>query len=324
MTTRPPARVLVGILAAGEREKTLKCLQSLAAGDCEAFDVYLVDNGSGEAIAGAAAAYPFVTARTLPTNAGCAGGRNVILELFRREGRWDFLFFLDNDGQVKPDTLGNLLSAAAALQERGVKLGGIGPHVYYLDKPGTYWMAGGGQIDWPRGWFTASGNREPQSDELEVPRRLDTLAGGFMFITREAIEAAGDFIEDYFIYLEDTDWCRRIVCGGFELWSAPSAVCLHDASSSLGSCSPRFYYLRTRNRLWFFSAYAPPGAGYSRRAVVRDVFRNSLLPELRAGRPRRVCAIAAGLVGGLFVPRAIRDTASQSTTPSSCAARSAC
>jgi GT2 family glycosyltransferase len=319
MTTCQPVRVLVGILASGEREKTLNCLQSLAASDFAAFDVYLVDNGSGESIAEAATTYPFVTARTLPANRGCAGGRNVILEWFRREGRWDYLFFLDNDGQVRPDTLGNLLAAATALQERGVKLGGIGPHVYYLDRQDTYWIAGGGQFDWPGGWFTASGNREPHCDELERPRRLDTLAGGFMFITREAVEAVGDFIEEYFIYLEDTDWCRRLVCAGFEFWSAPSAVCLHDASSSLGSCSPRFYYLRTRNRLWFFSAYAPPESGFSRRTLVRDVVANSLLPELKAGRLRRVLAIAAGLAGGLFVPRAIREAASQTVNPSSCA-----
>ena len=127
-----------------------------------------------------------------------------------------------------------------------------------------------------------------------------------MLATREAVEATGMFAEKYFIYFEDSDWCRRMVRAGYQLLALPGAGGIHDVSSSLGKCSPRFYYLRTRNRMWFFTAHSPCPPARTRRAILGHVLSHSFYPELRAGHLAAAAAIAAGFFAGLFVPRTVR------------------
>lgn len=299
--------LLVGMLASNQKAKTLRCLDSLAASGRRAFDVFLVDNASPERIGEAARAYPCVTVSVQARNTGCAGGRNLILEHFQRAGDWEALLFLDNDAVVPAEALETLLASAGELRRKGVRLCGLGPHVAYYDRPDTLWCAGGALIDWPRCWFRDFGQGLPAHAAFPEPRQLDTLTGGFMFVTREAALAAGRFVEDYFIYVEDTDWCWGLKQSGYELWSAPRARFLHDASSSVGARTARFHYLRTRNRLWFFQAQAPASRRTVVRTVWRDVWQNTVRMELASGQARAAWGAIRGLLSGLRVPRAILE-----------------
>jgi GT2 family glycosyltransferase len=302
--------ILIGILASNQKQKTLRCLQSLARCRYPDFRVFLVDNGSGEGIADSAAEqFDFVDAVVEPVNRGCAGGRNVIRRRFLEEGDWPFILFLDNDAVLQPDTLAHLVGTIGDLSREGHRVGAVGPHVAFLDRPERYWCAGGARIDWSAAWFRDTGRDEQVGRDRMTPRPLDTLTGGFMFATREAVRVTGPFEDDYFIYLEDTDWCWRMRLHGYELWSAPSALCLHDSSSSIGCRSPFFFFLRTRNRLWFFQAYSDLPARRIRRIVARHSLWQSAYVELRSGRPANAWAVLRGLVRGRRVPSSILATA---------------
>jgi hypothetical protein len=82
---------------------------------------------------------------------------------------------------------------------------------------------------------------------------------------------------------------------------------MHDVSSSLGKCSPEFYYFRTRNRLWFFTAFSPFACARTRLAVLRDVFLNSFYPELRGGNWRAAWAVVRGYIAGLLLPARLKQ-----------------
>ncbi len=299
-------QILIGILACNQKLKTLACLESLAKSQYRNFDVFLVDNGSSEGIGAAASQFSFVTAHIEPRNKGAAAGRNIIIQHFLNRGDWPYLLFLDNDTLVPPETLGTALKKAEEWKARGIPLGGLGAHIVYRNEPEKFWTAGGVLIDWENAWFCEGGQGLLIGKDFREPRRLDAIPTAFLFVTRQAVQKVGLFAEDYLFYFEDADWSWRIVKAGFELWSVPDLILYHDVSSSLGKCSPRFYYLRTRNRLWFFQSFSRKNRNQIRWRVFKSVMQGSAYPELMSGNLRAVLAVMGGFLAGLRVPASVQ------------------
>jgi GT2 family glycosyltransferase len=64
--------------------------------------------------------------------------------------------------------------------------------------------------------------------------RVDWLAGASMLIRREAFEAIGLLDETFFLYFEETDFCRRALNAGWPTWYIPSSRVTHIGSASTG------------------------------------------------------------------------------------------
>lgn len=302
-------RLLIGILAANHADKTLRAVEHLQQSTFSEWDLCLVDNGSGEDIAARVeSACPEATVLRLDCNVGAGEGRNRILERFAGAPDYTHLLFLDNDVYLHPGAIEEALRTMREMRDRGVRVGGLGAHLFYAESPETLWSGGGAVLDWDRAEFTDSGQGMQQAELPDAPRLVDSIPTAFMLCARDAVEAAGRFVPEYVIYLEDADWCHRMTSAGFELWTCPGATGVHDVSSSVGMCTPQFHYLRTRNRMWFFQANAPRGGGGVRGTIVRNVLWHSAYPELRHGRVVAAWEVIRGLLAGLRVPAAVRDT----------------
>jgi GT2 family glycosyltransferase len=57
--------------------------------------------------------------------------------------------------------------------------------------------------------------------------RVDWLLGAAMLIRRDAYEDVGGWDERFFLYLEDTDFCRRLGSHGWEVWYLPMVALRH-------------------------------------------------------------------------------------------------
>jgi N-acetylglucosaminyl-diphospho-decaprenol L-rhamnosyltransferase len=99
--------------------------------------------------------------------------------------------------------------------------------------------------------------------DREVP--CDWTTGSFMLARREAIESAGFLDERYFMYSDETDFCRRIKSAGWEIRHLPSMTILHhDGKAGIKpsieslSASSRMRYARKHfspvHRLLYFAA----------------------------------------------------------------------
>lgn len=98
------------------------------------------------------------------------------------------------------------------------------------------------------------------------PLRVDWLAGASMLIRREVFERIGLFDEGFFLYYEETDFCRRAAKAGFETWYVPASSVAHVGGGSTGFkdiSRPRAtywfesrnrYFLRQHGRLYLFAA----------------------------------------------------------------------
>lgn len=71
------------------------------------------------------------------------------------------------------------------------------------------------------------GERELDMAAYEREFDCDWTSGSFMLVRREAIESAGYLDERYFMYSDETDFCRRIKTAGWEVRHVPQMTILH-------------------------------------------------------------------------------------------------
>ncbi len=63
----------------------------------------------------------------------------------------------------------------------------------------------------------------PENETAEV----DAVNGAFMMVRRAAIEETGLLDEDYFMYMEDLDWCYRFRKNGWKIYYDPTTTVIH-------------------------------------------------------------------------------------------------
>lgn len=61
----------------------------------------------------------------------------------------------------------------------------------------------------------------------DLPRQVDWLQGSAMLVRKEAIKKVGLLDERFFMYFEDTDWCRRFWQNNYQIVYLPTAQMFH-------------------------------------------------------------------------------------------------
>ncbi len=102
------------------------------------------------------------------------------------------------------------------------------------------------------------------------------VMGAAMMVRRAAADAVGPLDEQFFLYLEETDWQRRMAAAGWEIHLEPEAAVVHMERGSSGHDVVSPHYLRSAQR------YFGPRA----RGVMRAGARISVLSARAAGRLR--------------------------------------
>ena len=67
----------------------------------------------------------------------------------------------------------------------------------------------------------------------EVEREVDMVGGFFMFVRREVIDTVGLMDENYFLEIEDSDWCMRMKRRGWNVKYIPYASFTHLIGKSI-------------------------------------------------------------------------------------------
>lgn len=63
--------------------------------------------------------------------------------------------------------------------------------------------------------------------DLSMPTQVDWVLGGCFMARRAALDAVGLFDERYFLFLEDTDLCRKMWRAELAVWYAPGSTVIH-------------------------------------------------------------------------------------------------
>jgi hypothetical protein len=214
------------------RELLLDCLASLArevrarqGAERIETETLVVDQASSDGSAAAVrAAFPWAEVIELPVNLGFAAGNNVGLR--RAKGR--HLVLLNNDTVVLPDALERCLRYLDAHPEVGV----VGPQL--LDPDGSKQNSIHSTPNFvtelvPKPLLETIAPWRYPSKRFEHPGPIavEAVLGACLMLRREVLEDVGPMPEEYFFFLEETDWCLRIRRAGWKVVHLPAARVIH-------------------------------------------------------------------------------------------------
>jgi GT2 family glycosyltransferase len=195
--------------------------------------VIVVDNASEDAGPEAVADLR-ATAVRLEGNFGYAYGCNRGWEL----GSAPYVLFLNPDAFVEERTLRRL----AAVFEENHSAGVAAPRIASADGAleysqrrfarlrSTYAQALFLHRILPLAAWADEVVRDPSA--YECRHSVEWVSGACMLVRRQALEEIGGWDEDFFLYGEDQDLCRRLWSAGYEVQFDPSARAVHVGGAS--------------------------------------------------------------------------------------------
>ncbi len=290
-----PSRVLGIVLNYNGRELTLATLASLVGLEYPALDLVVVDNGSTDGSHQAVAEqFPSVRLLRTDTNLGISGGLNLGFRLGLAEG-YDFLMPMNNDIEVAPDLLGELVAAASA----DLTIGCVGPKCYYFYGDRNRIWSAGGRLRFREAVTRERGMGEIDHGQYDVPGEVDYLNGALMLIRRGALVATGLWDPVYQVSVEDADWCVRMKRTGLRCWYVPRARLWHMVSPTTGGYRAARTFRTGRSTAIFVRKYAGLGGWLSWLFWLTVALPAALVRELPRRNSSAVIAKYRGYWAGL-------------------------
>lgn len=213
---------------------TKYCLQRILASPPRlSYEILVIDNGSPEGGIGSLKTHwesvQEIVWIELPKNRGFNGGNNVGL----KRARGNYLIILNPDLVLVPGAIEQLVD----FMERHPKAGIAGPKLLNPDR-----TIQNSCFHFPK-WYTplfrrsVLGKTRAGQTQLEhylmldfdhlTNRRVEWLLGACLIVRRSALDVVGLLDERYFLYLGDTDWCRRFWEKGWEVWYVADISLIH-------------------------------------------------------------------------------------------------
>jgi N-acetylglucosaminyl-diphospho-decaprenol L-rhamnosyltransferase len=259
-------RTLVVVVNFRTPRLTINCLRSLDP-ELAAYPgsrVIVVDNASGdgsfEDIQAAIAAQgwgAWAEVIASPVNGGFAAGNNMAIRVARERGELPQLVWLVNpDAEVRPGALLALGAFMQAHPKAGIAGGSLEneqgqPWPYAFRFPSVWSEIDNGlRLGVISRWLARRSVVRPMGSE---PQCVDWISGANFMIRSEVIDRVGLMDDQYFLYFEETDYCRRAQRFGWECWYVPHARVMHIAGQSTGISSPTEGRPRRRPAYWFES-----------------------------------------------------------------------
>jgi len=238
---------LVSLITINYNQAIVTCalLESTRVLTYPRYEIIVVDNGSRENPTALIEQgnYPHVTVIVSPDNLGFSGGNNLGI----RHAKGEYLFLLNNDTEVTPDLIEQLLAPFSLDASIGVTC----PKIRFFDSPTVLQYAGYHPLNEYTGRTWAVGLMETDHGQYDQPGPTYFAHGAAMMVSRRVLDVAGSLDDSFFLYYEELDWSARIRRAGFVIYYQPKALIYHKESMSVGKNNPLKVYYHTRNRLWF-------------------------------------------------------------------------
>ena len=202
----------------------------------------------------------WLTLVNAPRNGGFAYGNNLGIAHAYAAGTPDYIYLLNPDAQVRP---GGIAALVRFLNDRP-EVGIAGSSFENLD--GSDWPIAfrfptifselDAGLQWGvisrllRRWVVAR-------VMTQTPQPVDWICGASMMIRPAVLAATGGLDENYFLYFEETDFCRRARVAGHPTWYVPASRVMHIMGQSTNVTDTRqgprrlpAYWFESRRRYY--------------------------------------------------------------------------
>ena len=197
------------------------------------------------------------------TNLGFGGGNNVGLRYVLDQDTFNYVWILNNDTVVHPNSLDELV----ARSRKFTNLGLCGSTIFYYFHPEEIQTMGGNTYN---KWLAVSKVIRPKKsimdinkiDENDIELRMDMVHGSAMFASVPMIRDVGLLNEEYFLFSEEIDWAARMR-GKYALGYAAKSIVYHKRGHSTGNLvdpmerSLQSDYYNIRSRILFTKKFYP-------------------------------------------------------------------
>ncbi len=224
-------------------EDTIDCVDSVRKQTYEAYEIYLVDNGSAkEEVKRLQTLYGNADKVTLicnTTNLGFAKGNNeVMTSILQKEKVPPYLVLLNNDTVVEPNWLEELIKVAKSQNASMVS----SKLINFFDRS---IMDNAGHLMMNTGEIIPVGNNEPIENHSEIKENIGACGGAALYAT-EMLEDIGLFDDFFKTGYEDAELGLRAHILGYKTIYAPTAIVYHKVSQSIKKIFDYDFVLKSR------------------------------------------------------------------------------
>ena len=182
-------------------------------------------------------------------NGGFGYGNNFAMKHALNYYDFEYFLLVNNDVILNP-YVNEKFTDYFEVHDKG-DIGILTGKIYYFDDANRYWYAGGELC-----FYTCLGKHflEGKIDigQADFPKEITFASGCFMFFNKRLVNQVGFIPEEYFMYLEDLDYCYSILKANLKIIYLHESIIYHKIgrSSKTTRKNPN-YYFSNRNRMIF-------------------------------------------------------------------------
>lgn len=265
------AKVTIVLLNYNGYEDTIACFESLQNITYQNYNIIIVDNNSPDKSMDKINKYmvekelenvffesfnkamnypeklPAVSLIQSAYNGGYGHGNNIGIK-YALKNSVDYVLILNNDTIVEP----SFLEPMVQMCEKDKGIGIASGKIYFYDRPDTIWF-NGGKFSACKAKVTHFNFNEKDTGQI-VKEPITFISGCMWLVPKNVFHVVGLINEEYFMYVEDLEFCQRVLNKGYTLKVLTEGSVYHKVGSSTqGRFSSFSVFWRTRNMNKFIS-----------------------------------------------------------------------
>lgn len=260
-------RVTIVIVTWNKKEDVLNLLNSIRGITYDNFSVVVVDNASTDGTVQAIKEHGLpVHLIENPENFGGTGGFNTGIHYAISGLAQDYIWLLDNDAEVTPETLTELVKA----MEDDPSIGIAGSCIMSPEDRNLI-VEAGAFVDWKSGTWGPNFRYRRYADlKVENVIEVDYVAACSALVRDVVVKKLGGMDGRYFLHWDDIDFCLSIRDIGYRCVSVLPSMVFHGVEKGF---NPNVLYYDFRNALLTISKHL---CGYKKLRAYASVCFNAL------------------------------------------------
>lgn len=185
-------------------------------------------------------------------NGGFGHGNNIGISFAIDYLQSDYVLLLNNDTEVEE----GFLEPLVGFSENNPRAGIVSGKINYFEHKSKIWF-NGGSLNLCLASVKHYNFRELDEGQ-EPPGEITFLSGCLWLISNKVIQQVGLIDEDYFMYVEDMDYCARVLKSNYSLDVVTESKIYHKVGSTSGGLFTDFrVYWQVRNTHIFINRFSP-------------------------------------------------------------------